>query len=82
VLEIYGNEGAFGEGTGRVDIHHIITRNDVKTNPELWKGFDLNSPGNLVPLRRSVHNETHKLIELRQTAHEKPVRPRQKKKRR
>lgn len=82
VLRLYDYEGAFGEGSGRVDVHHIVTRADIKKDPQLWKDFDVNDPSNLVPLHRSVHNRTHQLIELRQSAHETPKRPRQKKKRR
>lgn len=82
VLSIYDGEGAFGEGSGKVDVHHIITLHDVKKDPQLWKDFDVNDPSNLVPLHRSVHNRTHQLIELRQSAHETPKRSRQKKKRR
>jgi hypothetical protein len=63
VLRLYDYEGAFGEGSGRVDVHHILTREDFKKNPELWKYNDLNDPANLVPLRRSVHVRIHQKID-------------------
>ncbi len=68
VLRLYGYDGAFKEGQGNVSVHHIVQRSDLKNDPDLWQDFDVDALSNLVPVRRSVHNRTHHLIELHQTA--------------
>lgn len=44
-------------------IHHIVFRSDVKKDPQLWKGFDVEKIANLYPLKITEHKRLHKMID-------------------
>lgn len=45
------------------DVHHIVTRSDVKENPELWADFNVNEASNLFPIPRKDHERLHRKID-------------------